>query len=175
MDSDSTTVIEVTVAAPLWRRAVAEPESLCSRAAHAALAAASAHAALAAASAGVAGPVEASILLTDDAAVRGLNRAWRGQDKPTNVLSFPAGDEPALAGAPRLLGDVVVALETVEREAAAAGLSCADHLAHMVVHGILHLVGHDHLDEADAAFMERLEARVLGGLGIVDPYLEMAP
>lgn len=163
MDSDSTNVIEVTVAAPLWRRAVMEPEAWCSRAANAALAA----------SGSEAGPLEASILLTDDAAVRGLNSTWRGQDKATNVLSFPAGDEPGPAGAPRLLGDVVVALETVEREAAAAGLSSAHHLAHMVVHGILHLLGHDHLTDADAAHMERLEARVLAGLGIADPYREM--
>jgi probable rRNA maturation factor len=95
----------------------------------------------------------------------------RGRDEPTNVLSFPADpDEPRPLGAARLLGDVVVALETVEREARAAGRRCADHLAHMVAHGMLHLLGHDHQDDDAAERMERLESGILTGLGIADPW-----
>lgn len=102
-------------------------------------------------------------MLTDDDEVRQLNARWRGQDKPTNVLSFPAGDAV-------LLGDVVLAFETVEREAAAQGKRFGDHLSHLVVHGALHLIGYDHVKAGDAAAMEALERRVLAGLGIADPY-----
>lgn len=118
---------------------------------------------------------ELAIVLTDDAAVRGLNAEWRGKDKPTNVLSFPAAtpEEIAAAGAggpPLLLGDVVLALETCRREAEEQGKPLADHIAHLVVHGVLHLLGHDHEDAAEADRMERLEASILGELGIADPY-----
>jgi probable rRNA maturation factor len=106
---------------------------------------------------------ELSLMLTDDNEVRRLNARWRKQDKPTNVLSFPGGD-------PRLLGDVVLAFETVKREAAEQGKSFADHLSHLVVHGALHLIGYDHVKARDAETMEALERQVLAGLGIADPY-----
>ena len=114
-------------------------------------------------------------MLTDDAAVRALNAQWRGKDRPTNVLSFPAAtpDEIARAragGPPLLLGDVVLALETCRREAAEQGKPLADHVAHLVVHGVLHLLGHDHEDDAEADRMERLETAILAELGIADPY-----
>lgn len=119
---------------------------------------------------GTPGHVSADLLLSDDAAVRAMNRAWRGQDKPTNVLSFPAPPQPLLPGCPRHLGDVALAYETVAREATAEGKSLADHASHLVVHGLLHLLGHDHEREADAVAMEREEAAILASLGIPDPY-----
>lgn len=106
---------------------------------------------------------ELSLVLADDAALRALNARWRQQDKPTNVLSFPAGDSV-------LLGDVVLAFETVRREASEQGKSLADHMSHLVVHGVLHLLGHDHERPRDADVMESLERQVLAGLGIADPY-----
>jgi probable rRNA maturation factor len=112
------------------------------------------------------------ITLTDDAAQRTLNRTWRGKDAPTNVLAFAAGD-PALprpAGAPLLLGDVVLAFETVRREAAEQNKPLADHLRHLVVHGVLHLLGYDHEQPADGAAMEAREIAILAELGVPDPY-----
>jgi probable rRNA maturation factor len=125
-------------------------------------------------------PVEVSIRLTDDAEVRELNRVYRGQDKPTNVLSFAGdGTEPGEAldveGAERqpvLLGDVVVAFETTAAEAAAMGRPIEAHLAHLIVHGVLHLLGYDHLEDGEAARMEALETLVLDGLGYPDPSSE---
>ena len=117
--------------------------------------------------------VEVSVMLADDATVRTLNRDHRGKDKPTNVLSFPIGGEGGSGvgtDAPMMLGDVVLACETVTAEAAAQGKSVADHLRHLVVHGVLHLAGHDHEDDADAERMERLETRILADLGVGDPY-----
>jgi len=127
-----------------------------------------------AALAGAAGPVEIDLCLSDDAAVRALNRDYRGKDKPTNVLSFP-GLEGAVAGllppeAPRPLGDIVLAYETCAKEAQDQGKSLGDHVQHLVVHGVLHLLGYDHEEEAEAAEMETLEVRILAGLGIADPY-----
>jgi probable rRNA maturation factor len=115
--------------------------------------------------------LEATLLLTDDASVRELNRQWRGQDKPTNVLSFPA-DMAAPTGEPRHLGDIALAYETVAREAEAEGKTFADHMAHLVVHGILHLLGHDHETDEEAETMERAEVVALEALGIADPYRE---
>lgn len=114
---------------------------------------------------------EVSVLLTDDARIRELNRIWRKQDKPTNVLSFPAASEAALATAP-MLGDIVIAFETVKREAEADGKPLADHLSHLAVHGFLHLLGFDHMNEAEALRMEGLETRILAALAIPDPYVE---
>lgn len=117
--------------------------------------------------------VELSVVLSDDATVRALNREHRGKDYATNVLSFPPGFLPP-AG-PRPLGDVILALGVVGREAAEQGKAASDHLAHLVVHGVLHLCGHDH-DSADAAEeMEQLEREVLAGLGIADPYADSDP
>lgn len=113
------------------------------------------------------GVCEVTIVLTDDAEVRALNRTWRGKDAATNVLSFPASAQPA---EPRPLGDVVLALETVQREAEEAGLALADHVCHLVVHGVLHLLGFDHTNDEEAALMEATESRVLASLGIADPY-----
>lgn len=112
---------------------------------------------------------ELCVLLTDDAAIRELNRGWRGKDKPTNVLSFPACAPEQLAKAPAL-GDVAVAWETLSREAADEGKPAGHHLAHLVVHGVLHLLGHDHETPSEAEAMEALEVRILAGMGIPDPY-----
>ena len=110
---------------------------------------------------------EISVVLCGDAFIRELNRKWRGRDEPTNVLSFPAGGD--LASAP-LLGDIVIAFETTSREAIEAGKPLRDHLAHLVVHGFLHLIGHDHAETAEAVAMETLERAILARLGIADPY-----
>jgi probable rRNA maturation factor len=120
---------------------------------------------------------ELAIVLTDDSAIRTLNRDWRGKDQPTNVLSFPAPDDlpPArLAGEPgrvRLLGDIVIAYETMAREALAERRPFRHHLAHLAVHGFLHLVGHDHEAEAEAEAMETLEIAVLARLKVPNPYV----
>ena len=116
----------------------------------------------------VAGVAELSIVLMDDASQRELNKEWRGFDKPTNVLSFPQ-IEPfaAVAG---ILGDITLARETLEREAAELGKSFTDHYTHLVVHGFLHILGYDHIDENEALVMERLETQILATLGIDDPY-----
>lgn len=111
---------------------------------------------------------EISIVLADDAFVRELNRNWRKIDKPTNVLSFPSDDTECQG--PRLLGDVVLAYETVAREALASGTPILDHAAHLIIHGTLHLLGFDHENEQEAGEMEALETRLLARLGIADPY-----
>lgn len=111
---------------------------------------------------------EVAIVLSDDSTIRVLNRDWRGIDKPTNVLSFPA--TPAAGGAPALLGDIIIAYETLARESADEGKPAAHHLAHLAVHGFLHLLGYDHEDDEQAAEMEQLERDVLATLGIPDPY-----
>ena len=122
-------------------------------------------------SAPVPADAELSIVLTDDTEIRALNRAWRGLDTPTNVLSFAGDDTPGVPGAQVLLGDVVVAYETARREVEeGAAASLADHLAHLIVHGVLHLLGHDHEDDTEAEAMERLEIQLLAELGVPDPY-----
>lgn len=105
------------------------------------------------------------ILLTDDAAVRELNARFRDRDQPTNVLSFPAAE----SAAPHL-GDLVLAHGVCTAEAAAQRKSLADHLAHLTIHGVLHLLGRDHIDEAEALAMEAEERSLLASLGIADPY-----
>ena len=118
----------------------------------------------------------ASLLFTSDAEIHALNREWRQRDKPTNVLSFPMltrEDLLALAaeGPPELLGDIALAYETCAREAAQKGIPLEHHAAHLVVHGMLHLAGHDHeLGEAEAEAMEALETKALALMGIADPY-----
>lgn len=113
------------------------------------------------------GPSEVALCFADDARVQEINRDHRGKDKPTNVLSFPAADMP---GAPfRFLGDIIVAYETVAREAEADGKGFDDHLTHLLVHGFLHLIGYDHETVAEAEEMEALETAILARLGIADP------
>ncbi|SDU46482.1 rRNA maturation RNase YbeY [Stappia sp. ES.058] len=112
---------------------------------------------------------ELSVLLSDDARVRILNRAWRGKDTATNVLSFPGGDEDEPPFGP-LLGDLALARETVAREADEMGIPFSDHLTHLVAHGFLHLFGYDHMDDREAEEMETLERQILAGLDIADPY-----
>lgn len=116
------------------------------------------------------GPTELGIVFTDDRAVRSLNAEWRGKDRPTNVLSFPAGMIRERGVWPPLLGDIVIAWETVAAEAQAEGKPFDHHLRHLVVHGLAHLVGYDHEQEDEAEEMEALERRVLARLAIPDPY-----
>ncbi|XUU59788.1 rRNA maturation RNase YbeY [Erythrobacter sp. HA6-11] len=117
-----------------------------------------------------------SVLFTTDAEVHELNREWRKRDKPTNVLSFPmlaAEELSQLApdGPPVMLGDLALAYETCASEAAEKGISLADHAAHLIIHGLLHLAGHDHVEnDAQAEAMEALEITALAKLGIADPY-----
>jgi probable rRNA maturation factor len=113
---------------------------------------------------------EISLLLTDDARIRDLNRDWRGKDAPTNVLAFPCSDGADDNGSPCLLGDVVLAYQTVASEAVRDGNSLSDHLCHLVIHGVLHLLGEDHETDAEARRMEQMEVKALGLLGIGDPY-----
>lgn len=138
-----------------WRAALPRVEWLARRAAAATLA-----------DQGEAGHL--TLLLTDDARIRRLNAGFRGKEKATNVLSFPAPD-----GAPTL-GDLAVSLGVLRREAAGEGRSLAAHFAHLVVHGTLHLLGHDHLQAGEAMLMERAEARILRRLGFPNPWLARA-
>ena len=157
-------ITEVVIAAECWRN---EPdaEAVVQRAIAAAASASDADA----------GNAELAVMLTDDAGIRALNKDFRGIDKPTNVLSFPA-PEPAGTGgendAPRVLGDIAIAYETVRREADDEGKPFADHLSHLAVHGFLHLMGYDHETDDDAEEMENLETEILAQLGIPDPYAE---
>lgn len=141
--------------------ALPELELLTRRAAAAALAAAG----------GGRDPGEIAVLYTGDAAIAGINAQWRGKNKPTNVLSFPApSGMPVPEGEARPLGDIVLAHGVIAREAAEQGKTLHDHTAHLIVHGVLHLLGHDHQTGAEAENMERLEASILKELGIGDPY-----
>lgn len=115
-------------------------------------------------------PVEISLVFTNDEDIRGINAEWRNQDKPTNVLSFPAfplapGGKPG-----PMLGDIIFAEETLRREALDLGKSFEDHLTHLMVHGFLHLFGYDHMTDEEATVMEGLEIRILAELGLDDPY-----
>lgn len=149
---------DVDESCPLWSRAGIDGAALAARA----------FAAVAEALPGRTwGPV--AVCFTDDAHMRNLNRTFRGKDRPTNVLSFPAAAPPP-SGEAAPLGDLALAFETVAAEADAAGLPFAHHVSHLLVHGLLHLLGYDHEDEAAAGEMEALEARILASLGIPDPY-----
>jgi probable rRNA maturation factor len=114
--------------------------------------------------------VDIAVVLSDDEFIQELNRSWRGRDAPTNVLSFPAAKTPGVSPAGRVHGDIVIAYETVAREAAAEKKRFLDHLAHLAVHGFLHLLGHDHACRHEAETMERLERTILSKLGVADPY-----
>jgi probable rRNA maturation factor len=115
-------------------------------------------------------PSELSIVFTDDLHIRELNKGWRGKDKATNVLSFPASQTSPRDPLPPMLGDIVIAFETVRREAELEGKAFDHHLTHLIVHGFLHLLGYDHETDPEAEIMERTEARILARLAIADPY-----
>jgi probable rRNA maturation factor len=121
------------------------------------------------------GEAELAVMLTDDSGIRTLNSNWRGIDKPTNVLSFPALPPTGAGGpddAPRMLGDIAIAYETTRREADDEQKPFDHHLSHLAVHGFLHLIGYDHETDNDAEAMETLEAEILAQLGIPDPYAD---
>ncbi len=166
MNTAAILTLEVTVATDGWHEAVAAPEKVAARAARAAYTAASPD---------LGRSSEAAVVLTDNAEVQILNRDYRNEDRATNVLSFLAFDEDDIArlpaDAPLILGDVVIALETATAEARAEAKTAEDHLSHLVVHGMLHLLGHDHKTDDEATIMERLEVDVLGQLGVADPYV----
>jgi len=170
--------IDVTVSCPGWIEAVPGVEDVCRDAARAACAANGATPASTPAS--TPAGAEASLVLADDRFMRALNRDYRNLDEATNVLAFAnadaAGDDGGddAPGAPRILGDVVVAYETAAAEAAAEARSLADHLCHLVVHGMLHLLGHGHQTTAEADRMERLESQALFRLGVASPYEDRA-
>ena len=153
---------DVTIDAPGWEQALADPEGITRTAAEAVLASAAAEGA---------GPGTLAICLADDAFLAGLNSQFRGIDKPTNVLAFEGDDPDAVpASQSRHLGDIAVAYETVAREAAEQDKSLKEHLTHMIVHGVLHLLGYDHQEAADREQMESIERTVLAQLGVPDPY-----
>jgi probable rRNA maturation factor len=121
------------------------------------------------------GEAELAVMLTDDAGIRTLNSNWRGIDKPTNVLSFPALPSTGPAGpddSPRMLGDIAIAYETTRKEADDEQKPFDHHLSHLAVHGFLHLIGYDHESDGDAETMETLEQEILAQLGIPDPYAD---
>jgi probable rRNA maturation factor len=157
--------IDVLAESPAWNERFSAAEDVCR------------HAAVAAFDLGChgAGHAEVSLLLSNDARVRLLNHEFRGEDRATNVLSFPNHTASEVAAPwppnrPLLLGDIVVAYETVAAEAAAERKDFSHHLGHLVVHGMLHLLGYDHGTEAEADEMERLETRILATLGVPNPY-----
>lgn len=158
--SSSSASVAVVVAAPEWQRRLRGAPRIARRAAHAALGASRRRQ-----------PTELAVILADNRLSRRLNRTWRGKDKPTNVLSFPASDGGP-QGVPCLLGDVVLAGGVVAAEAEAQGKRLSAHLTHLVVHGVLHLLGHDHERDRDAERMEALEIRILRRLGVANPYEE---
>ena len=124
------------------------------------------------------GEAELAVMLTDDAGIRTLNSNWRGIDKPTNVLSFPALQPTGPSGpddAPRMLGDIAIAYETTRKEADNEQKPFDHHLSHLAVHGFLHLIGYDHEKDDDAEAMEALEREILAQLGIPNPYADRDP
>ncbi|TCN36222.1 rRNA maturation RNase YbeY [Sinorhizobium americanum] len=120
-------------------------------------------------------PPELSLVFTDDQSMREINAEWRNQDKPTNVLSFPAFPvTPGRMPGP-MLGDIIVAYETLKREAGELEKPFEEHLTHLLVHGFLHLFGYDHIEDDEAERMEGLETRILARLGLSDPYGDRTP
>jgi len=154
----SSFAIEIEVEDPAWREAAEDVEAVALSAASAAMAAADAEP-----------EREVVILLADDDVVQDLNARFRDKDRPTNVLSFPAPEAPP-GFPPAPLGDIVLAFGVCAREAAEQGKTLRNHLTHLVVHGVLHLLGRDHMDEAEAEVMEAEERSILASLGVSDPY-----
>jgi probable rRNA maturation factor len=170
-----TLVIDVAIAAE-WKRALKTPAAICRKAA------ATAFEAVAAKRKPRTRTVELAVVLTSDGAIKRLNALYRGKNKTTDVLSFPAwldseslGSEPSGDGREAVLGDVIVARATSARDAKAENKPLKEHLTHLVVHGVLHLLGYDHERDTDARAMERLEISILKDLGIANPYLARPP
>ena len=160
---------DISVSHGNWASAISDVERVCHRAALATFGACAE---------GKLSKVEVSILLSDDENLRILNKKYRGIDKPTNVLSFSnldVNETVQFEAMPLLLGDIVIAYETTMSEAEQEGKKLADHLSHLVIHGILHLFGHDHENHAQATVMESLETSTLAELGISDPYIGTEP
>ena len=160
-------ITEVLVVAECWQ-AEPEAEAIIQRAIEAAVGLVDADV----------GEAELAVMLTDDSGIRTLNNNWRGIDKPTNVLSFPALPPTGPVGpddAPRMLGDIAIAYQTMRREADEEQKPFDHHLSHLAVHGYLHLIGYDHENDADAEAMESLETEILAQLGIPDPYTDRDP
>jgi probable rRNA maturation factor len=155
-DADAIDVVEDS---PLWRAAGEDPDAL-----------AQAGVAAACAEAGTAADRPVAVVFADDALLRRLNAEHRGKDAPTNVLAFPAAPHPGAPADEASLGDVIIAFETVAAEAEHQGITLRARALHMVVHGYLHLLGHDHLDDREAEVMEAMERRSLARLGLADPY-----
>jgi probable rRNA maturation factor len=156
-EKKANTLIDVMVQSTRWRR---QPSAarIVRRAVNAAAQAASTR------------PAGLAIVLSDDSAIRALNREWRGLNAPTNVLSFPTNAGRTVPRERPHIGDIVIAYETTAREATAEGKPFAHHLAHLAVHGYLHLLGYDHETDRDAKAMERLEVDILARLDVPDPY-----
>ncbi len=164
MPSSALPITEVLVVADCWQRE-ADAEAVIHRAIETAAEIADADV----------GDAELAVMLTDDSGIRTLNSNWRGIDKPTNVLSFPALQPTGPTGpddAPRMLGDIAIAYETMRKEASDEQKPFDHHLSHLAVHGFLHLIGYDHENEAEAETMEALETQILAQLGIPDPYAD---
>ena len=161
------TEIEISLRDSAWSTALPDAASVARRAAVAALEAAGA----------MPEAVELGVVLADDSFVRTLNRTYRGEDRATDVLSFPIherpGQAPQPAAQPLMLGDVVLARETVERDSASAGVSLAERVSHLVVHGVFHLLGHDHDEPVAERRMRALETETLLALGLCDPYVNL--
>ena len=161
------TEIEISLRDSAWSTALPDATSVARRAAVAALEAAG----------DVPESVELGVVLADDSFVRTLNRTYRGQDRATDVLSFPIHEKPCdaqpQAEQPLMLGDVVLARETVQRDSATAGVRLADRVSHLVVHGVFHLLGHDHDEPFAERRMRARESRTLLALGLCDPYVDL--
>jgi probable rRNA maturation factor len=152
--------VDVTISAEAWTGMLRDAEAVARAAAEAAWGALEARG----------GAAEVSILLADDETVRALNKRHRAIDRPTNVLSFPIGGTVSGGALPAMLGDIVLASGVVAREAEEQGKTLAAHLSHLIVHGVLHLVGYDHATDPEADTMEDLEVRSLAALGLPNPY-----
>ena len=148
----SDTSIDIAILEPRWSEALSDIDGLCAKAISAARAAA-----------GIDQKAELSIALMDDKAIQALNRDYRAKDAPTNVLSFPAHH-------PDMFGDIALSLETLEREALARSIALSAHFTHLIIHGFLHLCGHDHVKDDEAQIMEGLEIKALAALDLPSPY-----